>query len=79
MSSSWLEKENYLEKEFIFNNFKQAVNFVNKIAVLAEKLGHHPDILIYQYKKVKISLSTHSENKITDKDYLLASQIDEIF
>jgi len=42
-------------------------------------MDHHPDIFIHSYKKVKIYLFTHSENKITEKDYLLARKIDELF
>ena len=45
---------------------------------LAEKMNHHPDLFIHSYKKLKITLFTHSENKITDKDYDLAKKIDEI-
>ncbi|QGY46711.1 4a-hydroxytetrahydrobiopterin dehydratase [Maribellus comscasis] len=76
---SWKEKERYLEKEFTFSNFVEAVRFVDKIVPMAEEINHHPDILIHSYKKVKIMLFTHSENKITNKDYSLAKKIDEIY
>lgn len=74
----WQKVNNHLVKEFIFSDFTSAIEFTNKIVPLAEKINHHPDLLIHSYKKVKVSLTTHSEAKITDKDYLLASEIDKI-
>jgi len=74
----WKTEKNVLEKKFIFGNFKEAVNFVNRIMPLAEAADHHPDILIHSYKKVKVMLTTHSEGKITKKDYELAEKIDNI-
>jgi len=70
------KKDKKLEKEFIFSNFVESVEFVDKIVPLAQAADHHPDILIHSYKKVKVMLFTHSENKITDKDYDLAKKID---
>lgn len=75
---SWNAINNKLQKEFTFSNFIEAVQFVNKIVPLAEKANHHPDILIHFYKKVRIELFTHSEGKITDKDYQLAGEIDKL-
>ena len=74
----WKTENDKLEKEFVFSNFVETVDFVNKIVPLAEKANHHPDILIHSYKKVKIMLFTHSENKITEKDYQLAKEIDKL-
>lgn len=75
----WKTEEEKLVKEFEFSNFIEATEFVNKVVPLAEKADHHPDILIHSYKKVKVILFTHSENKITEKDYELAQEIDRIF
>jgi 4a-hydroxytetrahydrobiopterin dehydratase len=75
----WKTENKKLEKEFELENFKDAVSFVNQIMPLAEALDHHPDVLIHSYKKVKVMLFTHSEGKITDKDYALAQQIDAAF
>lgn len=77
-SSKWLLEKDMLANEFEFKDFLAAVDFVNKIATVAEKLNHHPDILIHGYNKVKITLSTHSEKKVTDLDYQLASLIDHV-
>ena len=75
---NWNTENNKWVKEFEFKNFVQAVEFVNKIVPLAERANHHPDIFIHSYKKVKIELLTHSEGKITQKDYDLAKEIDQI-
>ncbi len=75
---NWNTEEKGLTKEFEFANFVDAVDFVNKITPLAEAADHHPDILIHSYKKVLVTLFTHSENAITEKDHALAEQIDKL-
>jgi 4a-hydroxytetrahydrobiopterin dehydratase len=65
------------QKKYTFKSFMPAIGFVNKIADAAEKAGHHPDITI-NYSLVTISLSTHSEGGVTDKDFQLAQEIDQI-
>ena len=74
----WIKEKDQLTKEFSFKNFKDAINFVNQVAYLAEMHDHHPDILLYDYKNVRLTLSTHSEGKVTDKDYKLADEIDNM-
>ena len=73
----WKQSGIEIEKQFKFKNFIHSIGFVNKVAILSEKADHHPDILV-QYSKVKITLSTHSEGGITEKDFSLASQIEDI-
>ena len=73
----WEMSGNEIRKVYKMKNFIDSIGFVNKVAILAEKADHHPDILI-KYSKVTISLSTHSEGGITEKDFILASQVDEI-
>jgi 4a-hydroxytetrahydrobiopterin dehydratase len=74
----WTTENNKLSKEFTFKNFKEALGFVNQVGELAESMDHHPDILIHSYKKVLITLTTHSKGKVTDMDHQLASKIDAI-
>jgi 4a-hydroxytetrahydrobiopterin dehydratase len=75
---NWKEEEGKLVKEFQFNNFTEAVDFINNILPIAEENNHHPDILLHSYKMVKIMIYTHDENKITDKDYKLAEDIESL-
>lgn len=71
-------KAEALTKDFKFNDFISAWGFMNKVALLAEKMDHHPD-WSNSYNKVSISLSTHSaEDKITTKDRELAKLIDKL-
>ena len=75
---NWTIKEKKLERNYVFNNFNEVIEFVNKIAEIAEETNHHPDMLIHSYKEMKIMISTHNQEKITEKDYELAERIDSI-
>lgn len=66
-----------IRKEFIFKDFKGSMDFVNKVATIAEKEGHHPDIYIY-YNKVTLELYTHAVNGLFDNDFILAAKIDDL-
>lgn len=74
----FIEKGNKLLQKFEFNNFWEAIEFVNKVAHISETINHHPDIKIYSYKYVAIEIYTHSENAITKQDYYLAELISKI-
>jgi 4a-hydroxytetrahydrobiopterin dehydratase len=71
----WTHLGNAIHKEFRFPGFTGSVAFVNRVAEAAEAAGHHPDIEIH-YQRVLISLSTHDEGGVTEKDVSLAREID---
>jgi 4a-hydroxytetrahydrobiopterin dehydratase len=74
----WIEKDNMLKSEFEFEDFKEAFAFMTKVALLAEKMDHHPN-WSNVYNKVSIQLSTHDAGDIvTEKDHRLASEIDKL-
>jgi 4a-hydroxytetrahydrobiopterin dehydratase len=74
----WTEKSNSLNRVFTFKDFIEAFAFMTKVAIIAEKQNHHPT-WTNTWNKVEITLSTHDAgNKITEKDYQLASEIDKI-
>jgi 4a-hydroxytetrahydrobiopterin dehydratase len=75
---TWEIINNKLTKEFEFNSFVEAVEFINKIMLLAEKAEHHPDIYLHSYSKVKVMLLSHDVGEVTEKDYNLAKEIDAI-
>ena len=76
---AWQEENNTLTQEFEWENFREAMFFVNKVAEVAERLEHHPDIFVHNYNKVKITLTTHdSDNTITEKDREVAKEIDNL-
>jgi len=79
MTNDWIENENTLQNTFEFKDFSEALAFVNKVGAIAERLQHHPDICIKDYKKVFISTTTHDAGSIvTAKDRELAEAISEI-
>ncbi|MBX4189650.1 4a-hydroxytetrahydrobiopterin dehydratase [Candidatus Parcubacteria bacterium] len=74
----WKRKGNKIEKIFIFESFLKALDFVNKVGALAEGAGHHPDIHIFDYKNVKLTLTTHELEMVTEKDFVLAEKVNEL-
>jgi 4a-hydroxytetrahydrobiopterin dehydratase len=75
--SGWVQEGSQIEKQFQFKDFAEALAFVNKVGVEADKMNHHPDIFIHSWNKVKITISTHSEGGITKKDFQLAEKIED--
>lgn len=76
--ADWIYADKHIDKVFVLRDFKQALEFVNKVGLAAEEFDHHPDILMYNWNKVKISISTHSAGGVTMKDFHLAQIIDSI-
>lgn len=75
---NWKEEDNSLKKNFKFKNFIEAWSFMTRVAMVAEKMNHHPD-WSNVYNTVNITLTTHDKgNTITDKDRELANKIDEL-
>jgi 4a-hydroxytetrahydrobiopterin dehydratase len=66
-----------IRKEYHFINFKHNMDFVNKIAKLAESEKHHPDLII-SYANLKVELSTHAINGLSENDFILAAKIDQL-
>jgi 4a-hydroxytetrahydrobiopterin dehydratase len=73
----WALKDEVIEREFGFKDFKEAMSFVNGMAEIAEEQGHHPDIHIY-YNKVRVELTTHKIKGLSSNDFILAAKIDEL-
>jgi 4a-hydroxytetrahydrobiopterin dehydratase len=73
----WSHQGKCLHKRYTFKSFMPAIAFVNRVAEAAEKAAHHPDITV-NYNVVSLALSTHSEGGITEKDFALAGQLDQL-
>ena len=74
----WIEKDNKLSRTFKFKNFVDAFAFMTKVALVAEKMNHHPN-WSNVYNTVIIELNTHDAgNTVTDKDRKLAATIDKL-
>lgn len=74
----WELVEDKISKEFELKDFKSALNFVNRVGNEAEAMDHHPDILMHSWNKVRISVNTHTEGGITEKDFKLAGRIEGV-
>ena len=75
----WEILNNRLTKSFTFENQTQLAEFFLKVAMLADKIGHHPDVTVFQCSKMKIELFTHDKQAITELDYELANKIDLLY
>ena len=73
----WDLEKKHIDRTFEFDDFAQAIEFVNGVAEIAEEDEHHPEIDI-RYSKVRLRLSTHSEGGLTDLDFELAEKIDTL-
>jgi len=74
--SGWKFSNDSIVKDFKLKDFQEAMGFVVKIALAAEKMEHHPDMTI-EYDRVRIILTTHTVEGITEKDFDLAEKIDK--
>jgi 4a-hydroxytetrahydrobiopterin dehydratase len=78
LDTAWrVVAEHHLEREFSFPDFRQALEFTNRIGELAESQGHHPDIYL-AWGKVKVTLWTHKVDGLTESDFVLAAKVDAL-
>lgn len=79
LESGWeLIQEHHIEKQYKFKDFKEALDFVNKIGALAEEQGHHPDIFL-AWGKVKLQLWTHKIKGLHESDFVFAAKADCLY
>ena len=77
LKNDWkIINEHHLEKEYSFENFKEALDFTVKVGELAEKQGHHPDIFL-AWGKVKLTIWTHKIDGVTESDFIFAAKADK--
>ncbi|MCH8048477.1 4a-hydroxytetrahydrobiopterin dehydratase [Patescibacteria group bacterium] len=75
----WDVRDNrVIEKIFAFKSFREAIDFVNQVASIAEQEQHHPDIHI-RYKKVTLEFTTHAIKGLSENDFIMASKIDVMY
>lgn len=72
-----VEREHHIHREFRFPDFKQALDFVNRVGALAEEQGHHPDILL-AWGRADITLWTHKIDGLSESDFIMAAKIDRL-
>ncbi|HWV98877.1 MAG TPA: 4a-hydroxytetrahydrobiopterin dehydratase [Candidatus Acidoferrum sp.] len=78
LGAAWqVLNEHHLEREYKFKNFRDALDFTNKVGELAEAQGHHPDIYL-AWGKVKLTLWTHKIDGLTESDFIFAAKADKL-
>ncbi len=78
LSGDWrVVDEHHLEKEYHFKNFREALDYTNRVGELAEAQGHHPDIYL-AWGKVKLTLWTHKIDGLTESDFIFAAKSDTL-
>lgn len=75
---SVINADTAIEKNFKFTDFPEALAFVNKVGDIAEAEGHHPDLFLHGWNKVRITLSTHAIKGLSINDFILAAKIDQL-
>jgi 4a-hydroxytetrahydrobiopterin dehydratase len=75
---AWERDGDAIVREWRFEDFAEAVEFVNRVAEEAEEANHHPDIWLHGWNKVKLSLTNHSAGGLTDPDFEMAVRFDKL-
>ena len=77
LGNSWnLIEEHHLEKEYLFNNFREGHDFTIEVGELAENQGHHPDIYL-AWGKARLTVWTHKIDGLTESDFIFAAKADQ--
>lgn len=73
----WELQDDFITKEYEFDDFKGALEFVNQVGALAEAADHHPDI-IFGFGYAEVAITSHDDGGLTEKDFELAAKIDAL-
>ena len=77
LADGWERDGDTIKRTFKFDDFRGSIDFVNRVTPVAEEMNHHPDLAV-SWNTVTVSLSTHSEMGVTENDFTLAVEIDEL-
>jgi 4a-hydroxytetrahydrobiopterin dehydratase len=77
LGDDWEKYGNSLRREFKFDDFTGGVDFIDRLTPVANEMNHHPDVFL-TWGRVRVSLISHSEHGITEKDFELAKKLDEL-
>jgi len=76
--SGWKLSDKEIFRDFEFRDFREALKFANKVGSVAEKEDHHPNIYLHNYKKVRLTLSTHAIGGLSMNDFILAAKVNKL-
>ncbi len=77
LEEGWEVQDDFINKEYEFENFTEALAFVNQVGAIAEEADHHPDIF-FGYGYAEIAITSHDAGGLTERDFELAAQIDKL-
>ena len=77
LEEGWEVQDDFINKEYEFENFAEALAFVNQVAAIAEEADHHPDIF-FGYGYAEIAITSHDAGGLTERDFELAAKIDKL-
>ncbi len=75
---AWIVERDRIRRDFRFASFAAAMDFVNRVAVVAETVGHHPNIRLHEWCFVELEVYSHVSGGLTSKDVELATAIDDM-
>ena len=78
LGSSWTKQGDEIVRDVKLENFASAIVLVDQVAEVAEAYKHHPDILVHGWNKVKLTLTNHGAGGLTELDFTLAEQLDDV-
>ena len=80
LDDQWEEEDNHhIERKFEFEDFQEALDFVNEVGEIAEEQGHHPVINDFTWGRATVKLYTHKIDGLHENDFIMAAKIDEIY
>ena len=74
----WELEEGKVVRRFKLKDFREAIDFVNKVADLAEAENHHPNISVYGWNKVKLTFFTHAIKGLSENDFIMAAKVNQL-
>ena len=77
LADGWERDGDTIKRTFKFDDFRGSIDFINRITPVADGMNHHPDLAV-SWNTVTVSLTTHSQMGVTENDFALASEIDEL-
>lgn len=77
LEEGWEVQDDFINKEYEFENFSEALEFVNQVGAIAEEADHHPDIF-FGYGYAEIAITSHDAGGLTERDFELAAKIDKL-
>lgn len=80
LEDGWEQENNHhIERKFEFDDFQEALEFVNEVGEIAEEQGHHPVINDFTWGKATVKLYTHKIDGLHENDFIMAAKIDEVY